>query len=680
MEPYVLMRVYNPVAGGLSGVEKIINDIPAVDENSMGNVEKRYFERLERAIVSVRNNSAKLIICDDTPSDNESGKRHRFHKSNLNTLLSKYGFENDINLFYVPSSGGEGSAMALWRLRKYFVEKTKDCSGDQSFAVLLDQDDELCPDAVKIIASKMESNAVVVSNYITSDSHNLDITFDKGSTHSKALRIFGRRYRLTSIGWTKAYSRGAMEIMVSDFEAFFKENKELKSWDTFFKKYNKYEDFLDFYVLIRKGIKIKKNRNSTHIYHKNYGSITAHPGLDDFKITRLQMLLALSQMCQNFSSELCTRWKSLLTDYIAVKIRDIEAVLEKYRGEARNGNLNLKNFVDETYPGSFAEIMQHSCGNDCIITDAITLYRKSASYNSGIKKNGKRKDEHKKNDKGLVLEVTKKERDLKLFSTFKCIFSIVGVVCISIIILFHFIEFQFADSGLCVRSIKFDFTTFCEIISIVLPVFLGIYTIMYERESVMRNKVEEEKSMKKIFFSEFKDMVRHLEANLKVLIQVKKELDSKTEVDARPASIHFENLKLPADSAIFSDKMLLLIRREIVDDITRMQINLRNMNNSAEWLKKLSEQEHYSRGEMSEAIDWEICRMIAYMVNARYMEGNQYRFANEQQLDEFFATQEIQSKLASLFLGYSETERQNMVLEYIKKYYMDRREKRRVLV
>lgn len=385
MEPYVLMRIYNPVVGGLNAVEKIINEIPA---GSMGNVEKRYFDKLERAILSVRNNSAKLIICDDTPSNT---KLTNLHKSHLDDLLRKYGFVNDTNLFEVQSSGGEGSAIALWRLRKYFVEKTKDCSEDTPFAVLLDQDDELCPNAVKSIGSKMKSNAVVVSKYITRDSHNLDITIDKGSTHSKALRVFGSCSKLTSIGWTKAYSRGAMEIMVSDFEDFFKENKEFKSWESFFKEYNKYEDFLDFYVLIRKGIKIKKNRNFTHIYHKNYGSITARPELRDFQIIRPKLLVALSQMCQNSSSELCKRWKSRLTDYIAVKIRDIEAVLEKYRGEARKGNLDLKDFVDKTYPGSFAENMQSIYSNDCVITDAVALYGKSTRGNSNIKKKDKRK-------------------------------------------------------------------------------------------------------------------------------------------------------------------------------------------------------------------------------------------------------------------------------------------------
>ena len=227
--------------------------------------------------------------------------------------------------------------------------------------------------------------------------------------------------------------------------------------------------------------------------------------------------------------------------------------------------------------------------------------------------------------------------------------------------------------------IKENFNT--EVFSILITLLTAVGSIFYERVTNLKNKIEEEKSMRKIFFSEFKDMVRHLEANLRVLIQLRIELTRTKNNGRRPASIHFENLKLPTDSTIFSNKILLLIDRDIVDDITRMQINLRNMNNSAEWLKSLVEKKNYSVSSMKKALDWEIYRTITYLVNACYMKENEYHFATEEQLAAYLESQPIQNELSLLFKGVVPPEyRKRMAAEYIRMYHEDREKSRKVIL
>ncbi len=227
----------------------------------------------------------------------------------------------------------------------------------------------------------------------------------------------------------------------------------------------------------------------------------------------------------------------------------------------------------------------------------------------------------------------------------------------------------------------FDIKKLLEICSILIPLITAVYSWLFGMRANTKNKIEEEEHLRKIFFSEFKDMIRHLKANLRILIKLRFETAKPENKRMKPASIHFENLKLPAGSAIFSDKILLLIDRNIADDITRMQIKLRNMNNSAEWLKSLTEKKNYSASGMKKALDWEIYRTMTYLANAHYMEKNEYHFATEKQLAEYLETQEIKDELALLFKGVVPTEyRERAVAAYIAMYHEDREKSRKVVL
>lgn len=279
---------------------------------------------------------------------------------------------------------------------------------------------------------------------------------------------------------------------------------------------------------------------------------------------------------------------------------------------------------------------------------------------------------------------TLKEKQYKNYKKLRRNLIIAGILTIVLLLAFFLlhIKLDYSQKTLTININKnFNIEQFIGICSILTPVFITIYSVLDKTITSIKNKIEEEEHLRKIFFSEFKDMSRHLKANLRILIKLRFETAKLENKRMKPASIHFENLKLPAGSAIFSDKILLLIDRNIADDITRMQIKLRNMNNSAEWLKSLTEKKNYSASGMKKALDWEIYRTMTYLVNAHYMEKNEYHFATEEQLAEYLETQEIKDELALLFKGVVPTEyRERAVAAYIAMYHEDREKSRKVVL
>ena len=266
---------------------------------------------------------------------------------------------------------------------------------------------------------------------------------------------------------------------------------------------------------------------------------------------------------------------------------------------------------------------------------------------------------------------TAKDRQYKFYVRLIWVFSFLIASLILLFIVYSIVN----------KAQHFDIKKVLEVCSILIPLFTAVFSWLFGIKTNLKNKIEEEEHQRKIFFSEFKDMTRHLKANLRILIKLRFEIAKPENKRMKPASIHFENLKLPTDSAIFSDRILLLIDRNIVDDITRMQIKLRNMNNSAEWLKSLVEKKNYSASSMKKALDWEIYRTITYLVNACYMKENEYHFATEEQLAAYLESQPIQNELSLLFKGVVPPEyRKRMAAEYIRMYHEDREKSRKVIL
>lgn len=200
-----------------------------------------------------------------------------------------------------------------------------------------------------------------------------------------------------------------------------------------------------------------------------------------------------------------------------------------------------------------------------------------------------------------------------------------------------------------------------------------ILTYFFSRLSQNCILSENELSLMRLYYSEFQDLIRHIEANVKIMAQIRKDISAEKH---SVQSIHFENLKWPESSCLLSDEVSKIITKTLVDDYTRLKVNIRNINNSAEWLKTRSE----STGITTEQLDWEITRYIGYLINFYYMREHDFEFPNPKEMDLYIHEKSLVFKLTKLFMDYNASDREKQVRNYINRYLDDRRMKRSVLV
>lgn len=693
-EAFVLMRIYNPIVGGMDRINEFLDSKWMPRKALSKAIGQRFFERLERAFISLKINNCNIIICDDTPkSDIEKWEKH---KTEVEKLLNLHGFATGKNnLYFAETEGGEGSSMAAWRLRRTFLEVTKNIS--KAFAVLLDQDDELSINAIEKISKKMRPNAIVISQFAIKGETELNIIADEGKVHNdivKKRNIIPQIYKLSTIGWTKAYSRGAMSIMVKDFEDYF--NQAGESIDSFFKKHKAYEDFLDFYMLIHSEVELCPNKYITHWYYKHKDSITASPSIKAFRENRAIMLVTLSRLCSKYEHKLNKNWKELLTAHLNVKISEIEKILEKYRTDAEKMNILMKEFAVHTWRGWFTESFKGEL-EDVFIQEAIIKWNKNCYIEN---KENTKNETRDKGGQEIIYDDTKTPMQ-KLLEKYnkgikyckKCIIIVISLLlAYGLLYLifwacgFFFVNIEIfrkiASSMICFLSIFSELwknNFIMNFLSISLPVFTTFITVIFQIRNHLEIKADEEYSLKKLYFSEFEDLIRHLKANLKVAIEIRLRLGKKKNKKT-PMEIHFENFKWPESSFLFSEKIATLIDKSKVDDFTRLRLNLRNMNNSAQWLKAYCISKDYSSEKIKEMLDWEIWRMMSYYLNFSYMKKHNFNFADWQQLGNYISTPSVKQTLCELFMSIDNPDkRSQLVVYYLNMYNNDREEKRIVI-
>lgn len=636
---YVLMRVYNPTVATKKNFS-IVN-------------EYRFFYKFKRAIKSLQKNTmtAKLVICDDTPTGNKQWAKHN---KKLLRILKKHGFQvSSDNLYFVETNGGKGSSLAAWKLKKEFLKLTDKV--EDAFAVLLDQDDELEKDAIKSIAGTMgdAENGVVISKYVTCGDKTKDITNDGGKSHNEIVEMHERGRSdlcyLSTIGWTKAFSRGAIKTMTSDFEAFFVSG----SVEEYFLRYKAYEDFLDFYMLINKNIKLLFNKNVTHRYYKHGDSITSTPKLEAFSNDRSVMLQTLSKICCKQRKELVSHWDRSLVEFLKKKITEIEDILNKYRTQTDKGDVSKNIFKSETYDGWFAEsICSNNEFTDKYINRAVEKWAESS-------RNKTQSDEN--------VPSSKKCKSLTIIQYAILIVGFIAAVAAIIMT----IRFGRCDGHICSKILK----RCTDIVISFATILTAFYTVLKQLRGTLEIEINKEYAKKKLYFNEFDELLRHLIANLRVMVEVRRNLtESKT-----PNYIHFENLKWVNTSALFSEENIVLLKNENIDDFLRVKINIRNMNNSAQWLKENFQSKMLPNKELLDMLDWEITRMLAYYINFLYMKEHDFSFPNMRQVMDFSSRFVVNKILRSIFLKESEKEKIRKVTYYLNRYYTDREIQRSIV-
>lgn len=663
---YVLMRVYNPVFGEMDAIDNVLNKGHLDNPNQPGPLEQVFLDRFNKAIWSVHVNDAALVICDDTPQKDIA--KWNIHYSRIMSILCKHGFILNENLYLATTKGGEGSAMASWRLKRKFLDITQ--SESDAFAVLLDQDDELYENAIanigEIMMNKIEMNPVVISPYRIDGDVRLNIASNTDNKRKKwyfACKYYFKHELpgISTIGWTKAYSKGAMVTMVEDFEHSFNSNK--LSIDTYLTEHKAYEDFLDFYILINNNVSVYYNRNKSHKYYKHPSSITSNPNLDAFIIDRPAMLATLSRICQDNCSKLCTYWDKYLIQFLTNKIDEIEGILAKYRNEALNGKAGMNSFK-EMASGSFSEILKINY-QDKYLSIAVDDWRKKHL------KEIKKYHQHVPEAQYYLYDWQPSPQEKRLNSIKKiniCLRCLSLVIIITVIILF--INYWWCYG-----------TDFIHILGIIIPAFITLLTIVQGIQSRAEEKADEANRLRIIYYSEFEDLLRHIKANIKVGIQIYVELrKNKDKSSYRPSYIHFENFKWPENSTLFNEEIVLIIDKSKVDDFNRLRLNVRNMNNSAQWLKEYCQSEKkYNTLDMITMLDWELTRIIAYLYNFMYMRDHNFTFYTGQELRPYIASPEVKAELRSLFSEGKQENKDPLIAHFLEKYFRDRNEQRAVL-
>ena len=724
----------------------------------------------------------------------------------------------------VEEPGGKGSSYSTFLVRELFLE----LADDNDIAISVDQDDELKKGAIINIANSMYEGGIVVSPFRMKDSGNLDITDDGGRLHnraarklakvSKARRIikgkypipelkrqklfwphgkneliellsnvilknivnawsrFKARFRnfrvgrrciteLSSIGWTKSYTKAALYQFHQDLKLFLfericvdkKDDETTYIMDAynknddidvnsgvrlFFTDHKAYEDFIDYYTLLYDGIPVSGNKEASHNYIKHPSSITSTPTVEDFQDHRTASLIALIDLCYAKKNgtlslnecgeakhliggpkfgkpgkytELCENFEIKLLQFIASKTYQIESIIDKYIHEyLKEGKTQYADFSALSHKGFFtSKLSRLALGEDRGLSQDSQLFRfrtsrsaeSSSNYSHLFSKEtfnrvpqykiklkdsspryvlrcatqfeGELRGDHSRKpvDEDRVAILMKGNRtphQRQLRKLIRCEWGL-GAVMVGFIIAIAVLSPKIGvrldlPKPYGLQAIK-SFQTF---IAAILALFGVILTILFNEVSKVKVFAEDEESAAKLYYSEFQDFIRHLEANLKVMIQIRKELAS----DSIVQDIHFDNLRWPENSVLFSDDMAKLISRDRVDDFARLKVNIRNINNSATWL----EEQALAKKTLDEPLEWEMTRYFGYLVNMYYLESHDFRFPNANELDNYIHENSIKNRLSVLFMDYNSAERINEVNNYIDRYNDDRRMKRSVLV
>lgn len=690
---YILMRVFFP-------------DIPT----------DSFLERFKAALESVKRNRddydrhggvLKLLINDDTRNAGWS------HFNQLHFNLQRLGFINDLN-YKIWTTKGKGSAYATYRIREEFLEWSK--GDDRAIAVTLDQDDQLKDEAVRRIAENSKLCGITISPFEIQDEEKLDITDDGGKRHNRMTmclandRILRRDLAsLSSIGWTKAFSRTILERYHHDLTRFL--DAERGGADAFFSEHRAYEDFIDFYALLYSDVQLAGSPYKSHIYVKHKESITSSPSVEDFRNHRTASLIALIDLCyanqhatlDDGKKKLCDDFECLLLRFISSKVYQIEHIISKYRDEYLHNGANIYDeFAAQTHDGYFiSKICRLALGEKR--TDSPQdqdLFR----YPTGRGKNSKQNFERlfsashlssipeyqfkieNASPRFVLRKATLKESEYinnkpktktddeitKLYGKStppqKKRLYFIGYIILGWIVL--------AIVVVALRKkLGFDVQTQQTLAAAIISVWLGVLTYLLTERGKVKTMADEQYSMQKLYYSEFIDFTRHLEANLKVMIQIRKQLIESPGIN-HVESIHFINLKWPESSCLFSDNMAKIISKERVDDFARLRVNLRNINNSGDWLSSIDS----ATTNILPNLEWEIARHFGYLLNMYYLAKNNFSFANQNELDMFINENSIKNQLADLFLDYPAKERSEQVVFFLNKYYDDRRMRRSVLI
>lgn len=581
---------------------------------------------------------------------------------------------NNISL-YRTSCKGAGCAQYL--IREIALRLAKN---DNDIFIQLDDDDYFTDnDAVKSIVEKFTDEVdICITGYKVVGDKSQDITNQSGSVHNQLLRDKLNQISLAyadSLGWTKSYRAKA----IKDFHQ--KLNKAENDILAYFEKNRAFEDFMDIIALCRERSKIALIDRATHCYRKHSLSITAKTDKEQFK-QRANALALSVQMAQSLDKDS----QALVAKFCVVKILLIENILSKFRKEDRS------RWISKTTNGYFFTLFINT-----LKKSKATNGKSLLDYFAGIVESRPSTDDSTKfvTPEERIKEACEIEAELGKVDVSNCFITtsikqkdarkqaynntLNGyyiIIAISVVVI--------------AVSVVLAIIELIDLVSVICSFCIAIITFFVDKIFSIKNKIAEEDAKIEIYHEEIKELTRHLLANLNILKGLDESIE-RGEVKS-VGEIHFTNIKIPADSILLSNDPIQNSLCDDLNNIARLKVNIRNINNSADYLERLATKEKFDIKELHKAIQWEIVRYVGLLAQLRFFEENRnFKMPTIKQLKIYVDVRRIREYIASELAPKDKDKFDNIIKhisgradydyvnKYMERFYKDREEKRDLL-
>lgn len=575
---------------------------------------------------------------------------------------------------YRTSCKGAGCAQYLIRDTALGLAK------DEDIFIQLDDDDYFTDnDAVKSIVEKFTDEVdICITGYKVVGDKSQDITNQAGSVHNQLLRDKLNQISLAyadSLGWTKSYRAKA----IKDFHQ--KLNEAENDILAYFEKNRAFEDFMDIIALCRERSKIALIDRATHCYRKHSLSITAKTDKEQFK-QRANALALSVQMAQSLDEDS----QALVAKFCVVKILLIENILSKFRKE------NRSRWISKTTNGYFFTLFINT-----LKKSKATNGKSLLDYFAGIVESRPSTDDSTKfvTPEERIKEACEIEAELGKVDVSNCFITtsikqkdarkqaynntLNGyyiIIAISVVVI--------------AVSVVLAIIELIDLVSVICSFCIAIITFFVDKIFSIKNKIAEEDAKIEIYHEEIKELTRHLLANLNILKGLDESIE-RGEVKS-VGEIHFTNIKIPADSILLSNDPIQNSLCDDLNNIARLKVNIRNINNSADYLERLATKEKFDIKELHKAIQWEIVRYVGLLAQLRFFEENRnFKMPTIKQLKIYVDVRRIREYIASELAPKDKDKFDNIIKhisgradydyvnKYMERFYKDREEKRDLL-
>lgn len=583
----------------------------------------RFFRDAVESVLRQTYSDVKLVILQDSWWRISDKPRKKKVPAFLRRVLCENSSSVEV-VFY--SCNSHGAAHSLYNIREVLF---KLAGKNDDIAIMLDDDDMFAySGAVGDIVGCMSAKDVCVTQFDIIGQVSMNIVNRGGERHRQLVKQKELKASLDkpfgkgslcfadSLGWTKTYRIGLLKNYHNDLRACFKSDSDLVK---FIRRNDAFEDFPEIINLCRKDAEVVGLDKVTHAYRKHKGSITANPSRRDFVRNRPAYLALLMKLY-------CRLWKQdklqsdanwVISRYLVVKILTIENILSKYRSD-ENLTWSLSNFER----GAFMRLLLSVLRKEGLLNDFAGMLQevdyleinkeKYAAEYAAVKKNiGDADSFFMLLYRACWNEAVNGVVDLSNVMCDKPVRRRVNMLKQN-----YYRYFAIATAYLGILPLMLTVLTNYNLAGVeayiaVLVPFAGWLYSVYRRE---RDKAEARTEATERFCDSVNELCRHIEAGLCVLYNIRCELSRNDSY--RPAKVHFANLKVLSQlsSSEFDADMII----DEFANLPELRVNIRNVDNSAEYMEAYVMSPDYDANKMMDIIEWEIVRYISYITRLKF--------------------------------------------------------------